>query len=261
MFRALLACLLTHSVAAHASPPEFRGELEIEAVQKFISSHPTPPSELIVSSPGGDLIAGMLLGLWIYKHSIDVVVDGICASSCANYVFSAGALKKISPGGLVLYHGGAQQADFTDYQNSYLLALVRQYFKRDSREDRRLLLGSERFDNLILYQRLEARFFSVLKIDPALPTIGQCGQDVPPLWTLSSSAMSSLGLENVVADASYGSFEYLERWRKSHSSTLPKTSSSAIRVLDAKSVVLLRSSCAGVADGADLLQELLHAGK
>ena len=54
----------------------------------------------------------MLIGEWIFDHEIDVIVDEICFSSCANYIFTAGKNKIIEKDAIVGWHGSEQQDPF-----------------------------------------------------------------------------------------------------------------------------------------------------
>ncbi len=65
-----------------------------------------------INSPGGDTDEGMLIGEWIFDHEIDVIVDEICFSSCANYIFTAGKNKIIEEDAIVGWHGSEQQDEF-----------------------------------------------------------------------------------------------------------------------------------------------------
>ncbi len=64
---------------------------------------------LRVTSGGGKTNEGIRLGHWIFEHGIDVVVDGLCFSSCANYIFTAGRNKTIMADSVVGWHGSEQQ--------------------------------------------------------------------------------------------------------------------------------------------------------
>ncbi len=64
---------------------------------------------LRVNCGGGKTNEGIRLGHWIFEHGIDVVVDGLCFSSCANYIFTAGRNKTITAGSIVGWHGSEQQ--------------------------------------------------------------------------------------------------------------------------------------------------------
>jgi len=60
---------------------------------------------LVITSSGGEVKAGIALGLWVFDRRLDVEVTDYCLSSCANYVFPAGQRKSIAPGAIVAWHG------------------------------------------------------------------------------------------------------------------------------------------------------------
>ena len=64
---------------------------------------------LRVNSGGGNTDEGIKLGHWIFDHGVDVVVDHLCFSSCANYIFTAGRNKTIMADSIVGWHGSEQQ--------------------------------------------------------------------------------------------------------------------------------------------------------
>ncbi len=65
-----------------------------------------------VNSPGGVTDEGILIGQWIFEHGIDVIVEELCFSSCANYIFTAGKNKIIENDAIVGWHGSEQQDPF-----------------------------------------------------------------------------------------------------------------------------------------------------
>jgi hypothetical protein len=73
---------------------------------------------LEISSPGGDVITGLELGNWVVDNNFDVKIDAICASSCANYVFTAGNKKILQEHSLLLWHGSSYQSDVDNLVNS-----------------------------------------------------------------------------------------------------------------------------------------------
>jgi hypothetical protein len=73
---------------------------------------------LEISSPGGDVIAGLELGNWVLDNNFDVRIGAICASSCANYVFPAGNNKILQEHSLLLWHGSSYQSDVDELVNS-----------------------------------------------------------------------------------------------------------------------------------------------
>ncbi len=88
------------------------GSLEDGFYESFLSlvnGREDEVTTLRVSSAGGETYEGIKLGNWIFDHGIDVVVDGLCFSSCANYIFTAGRNKTITARSIVGWHGSEQQ--------------------------------------------------------------------------------------------------------------------------------------------------------
>ena len=82
----------------------FTGEVEegdFESLKLVITKN---TERLILNSPGGDAVEGLKIGQELLRYSIDTEVQGICISSCANYLFPIGNRKIISHG-VVGYHG------------------------------------------------------------------------------------------------------------------------------------------------------------
>lgn len=71
-----------------------------------------------INSIGGAIVPAMKIGLIIYQRKIDIEIRSVCASACANYIFTAGKNKKLTPDSYLLWHGSAHspKAEFTiDY--------------------------------------------------------------------------------------------------------------------------------------------------
>ena len=49
---------------------------------------------------------GLRLGSQLAKREVTVIVDGACASSCANYLFLGSRRRAILRGSLLIFHGG-----------------------------------------------------------------------------------------------------------------------------------------------------------
>lgn len=52
---------------------------------------------LVISSTGGEVEAGIELGLWVFRQKLTLQVRDSCFSSCANYVFPAAVKKSFCP--------------------------------------------------------------------------------------------------------------------------------------------------------------------
>jgi hypothetical protein len=62
-------------------------------------------STLVINSSGGYAEPALDAALIIYQKNIDVYVDGVCGSSCANYIFLAGRYKFVTKNSTVFWHG------------------------------------------------------------------------------------------------------------------------------------------------------------
>lgn len=88
----------------------YRGILSAAANEKLFAlySHADPkPTVLAISSGGGNTNLGMDVGEWIAANKLDVVIERYCASSCANYIFTAGNNKYLYRDSIVLWHGSS----------------------------------------------------------------------------------------------------------------------------------------------------------
>lgn len=82
----------------------FKGYIETSEVEKFKQVFNSDIKKIIVDSGGGNAEVGLAIGELIADANVDIEVQGICMSSCANYIFVAGQQKRIR-GGIVGYHG------------------------------------------------------------------------------------------------------------------------------------------------------------
>lgn len=65
------------------------------------------PHTVRVSSSGGDDLPALALAQDIRRNHAILVVDGVCAGACANYLFVAAARRIVQPGALVIFGGSA----------------------------------------------------------------------------------------------------------------------------------------------------------
>ena len=68
-------------------------------------------SVLEIDSLGGEVFWGMKIGGLVFANRWDVRVAGHCFSSCANYIFPAGAGKVVAADSVVGWHGSARQVE------------------------------------------------------------------------------------------------------------------------------------------------------
>ncbi|WP_371224576.1 hypothetical protein [Roseovarius sp. 2305UL8-3] len=93
----------------------FFGEISIASQDAFLeiidSEAASRVQSFVVNSGGGDTNSGRVIGRWIHEQGLNVTVEAICFSSCANYIFTAGATRTIRAGAFVGWHGSENQYD------------------------------------------------------------------------------------------------------------------------------------------------------
>lgn len=111
-----LALILLISTAAHAgewtrvSPNTIalHGEITKEDVENFRKIYRPTDTTVILNSTGGLIEPALTIAQTLIKNKkLETVVHGICASSCANYLFLSGKTRKIDHG-VVGYHGSLE---------------------------------------------------------------------------------------------------------------------------------------------------------
>ena len=105
----------TASVVVDGSTVRYRGVLNRRSVDHFfrqVRAAEGPIDTLVINSRGGETSAGRSIGLWVHEHDVTVVVDIVCFSSCANYIFTAAPRKIIRSGAIVGWHGSEQQYQY-----------------------------------------------------------------------------------------------------------------------------------------------------
>jgi ATP-dependent protease ClpP protease subunit len=106
---------------------------------------------VVIRSPGGPVSPAIIIGEAIMASQLDVVVDGQCLSSCANYIFPSGRFKVMPPDAKVAWHGVP------------VAAKARNDDRNEKRRANLLNLDVQRHD--VFVKRLEA-----LGIDPRFMT-------------------------------------------------------------------------------------------
>lgn len=82
-----------------------------ESMFRHINDVLTPQTSIIqIDSEGGDTAEALNIAELMKARKIELVVDGVCLSSCANYLFVAAETRKILSGSVVGWHGGYSNA-------------------------------------------------------------------------------------------------------------------------------------------------------
>jgi hypothetical protein len=178
------------------------GGLDGEANRKLFALYEglkDKPRVLSIRSPGGSVDSGIELGTWVREHKLDLQVLEFCLSSCANYVFPAGARKFVSNFAVVGYHGGPSSGKI-----SFDESVIKQLDALPP-EQRAALL--EQLPGFLGGQsRKEVDYFKTLGVRADISTLGQQDKyqhlykvDPRPLgWTYSLEDFARLGVRDIV---------------------------------------------------------------
>jgi len=151
------------------------------------------PTVLAITSKGGDVVTGLALGQWIHAHRLDLKVMEYCLSSCANYVFTAGADKIVSNVAVIGFHGGisSPRFDLTGERKARYDAMSKaqqEAFWTGFRNDMRPLLERE------------AGFFRLIGVRQDITTYGQADRfkhTVADGWTFGADGFKQFGVDRI----------------------------------------------------------------
>lgn len=172
------------------------GYLDDQANQRLFSLYDglkDKPTTLAIRSRGGDVVHGMELGEWVHAHKLDVKVMEFCLSSCANYVFTAGARKIVSSNAMIGFHGGLSSQEMSiggSMKAAYdaMTAMQQAAFQAKLRTERKPRLDRE------------TAFFKTIGVRQDLTTYGQearfadAGGDG---WTFTQQGFDSFGVNRI----------------------------------------------------------------
>ena len=94
-------------------------ETFVESRDCLVRSAAAKKTFVVKESGGGDGAAALALGILIHRHHWDVEVVGVCASSCANFIFPAGKTKYLNQHSLLLFHGGPYQQNMLEMAEKF----------------------------------------------------------------------------------------------------------------------------------------------
>ena len=103
------------TITVEGSTIIFDGGIENQTYRDFLDAVRGKENQITairINSAGGITDHGIMIGEWIFDHELDVIVDEMCFSSCANYIFTAGKNKIIEKDAIVGWHGSEQQDPF-----------------------------------------------------------------------------------------------------------------------------------------------------
>jgi hypothetical protein len=157
-----------------------------------------PVKQLVITSGGGDVDAGIALGLWVFERRIDVVIPQYCLSSCANYVFPAAQHKTIDAGAIVAWHGNYRHLKETGLWQDDIHARMKRHGVNAAQAREQVL---EEVERLI---RLEFDFFERIGVNDYLCWVGKMPPyNAPNYFFMSSQDMARFGVTRVQTTPAY----------------------------------------------------------
>ncbi|MFM7689844.1 MAG: hypothetical protein ACKPAC_10375 [Alphaproteobacteria bacterium] len=173
---------------------------DFESLQAILSAD---DRILYLDSKGGDVEVGVRLASHLLPRQLTVIVDGICASSCANYLFTSGLNKEIRRG-WVGFHGNATALMAQDWYE-----VARKFKEEGGLSDQQI---SELHARFMALAEIEQKYLERAGVDQALfertqkPDKG-VGDGVPYHFLLPRpETFERYGIRNVVGhqDLSWG---------------------------------------------------------
>lgn len=163
-------------------------------------------TRLVISSGGGDTVAGRHVGRWVRDMALVVEVDVICFSSCADYVFPAGRARVIRADAFVGWHGNERQFAVLAAQQGISLAQIFGHFvPKEATPEQRAAFIRDSLQTIAVTRKDEADFYASLQLDDAFAVcaVGDVLEKRPGYagqigWGFSLADMARLGLVHTV---------------------------------------------------------------
>ncbi|UXB09964.1 hypothetical protein GP476_00165 (plasmid) [Aeromonas dhakensis] len=178
-------------------------------------------TRLVISSGGGDTVAGRHVGRWVRDMGLVVEVDVICFSSCADYIFPAGRARVIRNDAFVGWHGNERTFHVQAARKGISLAeQLAQYVPRDTSPEQRTAFFRDFEETMKVTMKDEADFYSQLGLNDvfAVCAVGdvlekRSGYSGQIGWGFTIPDMARFGMTNTVYLGD-GAYEDSARFQK-----------------------------------------------
>ena len=201
----------------------YHGEINESRYEKLKSITDENPNinMLEIASTGEDTKSGKDIGKIVFDRKLDVVVDAICFSSCANYIFPSGVEKFIKENSFVGWHGSEFQYDvLSEIYGESPKALLKNAIAESCNKDWSCSISDEYVQNeyelIISGLEDEEGFFDMIGIDKNVTLNGlyTLTDSECIVWTHSISNMAMYGIDNVsyLSDMPYSDEATLEEY-------------------------------------------------
>lgn len=105
------------SISVNGAVIEYKGKITEDGAIELIRQYELAakkPELLKIRSVGGNALAGIKLGNWVYDNGLIVEVSRFCFSSCANYILTAAEEVRLHRRSTLGWHGGARSKILSD---------------------------------------------------------------------------------------------------------------------------------------------------
>lgn len=103
-----------YSIGTQGDYIYFRGLIDQKSSNEPINLlNKNPKKKLIIQSPGGMVEEAIKISKTMQKLKSALIVRGLCASSCANYLIPSATMAYIEIGSIILFHGDLQTSLIT----------------------------------------------------------------------------------------------------------------------------------------------------
>ena len=222
-------CVQEPSVDVEDGVIYFEGDIAIATIwllfrhiEHYQQQGGAPIHTLVINSPGGEITAGLALAEWIVDNEVDVVMEGICFSSCANYVFPAGKNKIVAPNTTIAWHGSANDHVLRGaYDGLTGQELIEDEIVQSAETEYPSLSGAALEAKLDLELELtyamherERRFYERVGADKRIADVGLEAHTIEALyerqeesgsdfWTIDPAYFEAFGIDNVTVEGDY----------------------------------------------------------
>lgn len=156
----LFGCSLSEEVHIEGRTLYFNGEITAQKVEQAIELANVQPNgivALMIDSDSGEYRPAMELGRWVYSNQVHLIVNGTCASACANYVLTAAPSTLVMKGSEILWFGGAMSDEWL----------------KDGFDQQEL---EQWHQSLSLWRQQEDAFFALVDVNPKITMYGHMNQ-------------------------------------------------------------------------------------
>ena len=204
VFLAAVQCIANPAIAdisLAAGAAYYTGSISAEQNQRFFEAvQGKAVKRMVITSSGGEVEAGIALGLWVFNHRLNIEVPEYCLSSCANYVFLAGHHKSIGAGAIVAWHGNYNHLKQTGLWQDGIASRMERHGEDAATARVQVREDVERLVDL------ERDFFARIGVNEYLCWIGKVPPyNAPNYYFLSRQDMARFGVTHVQTPPGYGS--------------------------------------------------------